>query len=179
MTRKGDWMQTAHGRQFWPLDPRVEEIHLDDIAHALSMQCRYGGHSLRFYSVAEHCVHVASKAPAGLELSALMHDASEAYLTDVIRPVKAHLANYKEIEANLERRIAERFGLPWPMQTEVKSLDERILQDERAQNMSHVPSPWSCMDNDIEPLGVTLHFWSPARARHEFEFAFAQYGGRV
>lgn len=177
--RKGDWMQTAQGRQFWPMDPRPEEIHIDDIAHALGMQCRYGGHSLRFYSVAEHCVHVASVAPAGLELAALMHDASEAYLTDVIRPVKSSLSNYKEIESNLERCIAERFGLTWPMPPEVKRLDERILRDERTQNMNPAPFPWACCDNNAEPLGVTLQFWTPARARYEFGVAFWRYGGRA
>lgn len=176
--RKGDWMQTAQGRQFWPMDPRADEIHIDDIAHALGMQCRYGGHSLRFYSVAEHCVHVASKAPAGLELAALMHDASEGYLADVIRPVKMSLSNYKGIESNLERVIAQRFGLAWPMPAEVKRLDERILQDERAQTMNPAPFPWASMNNDIEPLGVTLQFWTPAKARYEFLTAFYRYGGK-
>jgi hypothetical protein len=171
-------MQTARGLQFWPMDPRPEDIDIGDIAHSLGMQCRYGGHSLRFYSVAEHCCHVASKAPAGLELAALMHDASEGYLSDVIRPVKLSLSNYREIESNLERVIAERFGLPWPMPPEVKVLDERILQDERVQNMSPAPFPWACMENNIEPLGVTLQFWTPAKARWEFLSAFFRYGGK-
>lgn len=171
-------MQTASGRQFWPMDPRVEEIDIGDIAHALGMQCRYGGHSLRFYSVAEHCVHVASKAPAGLELVALMHDASEGYLSDVIRPVKMSLTNYKEIESNLERVIAQRFGLTWPMPAAVKQLDERILNDERVQNMNPAPFPWACCDNATEPLGVRLEFWTPAKARWEFLTAFHRYGGK-
>ena len=57
--RKGDWIFTASGRQFWALDPRAEEIHIEDVAHALSMQCRWGGMVHTWYSVAEHCVRVA------------------------------------------------------------------------------------------------------------------------
>jgi hypothetical protein len=176
-TRKGDWMQLVSGRAFWPLDPLPEEIHIEDIAHALAMNCRYGGHSVRFYSVAEHCVHMASKAPPGLELATLLHDASEAYLADVIRPVKAHLANYKEIEANLERCIAQRFGIAWPMPAAVKALDEAIIADERAQAMVPSAFPWSQW-KPVPALGVTLQCWTPRRARAEFLLAFRRYGGR-
>lgn len=176
VSRKGDWMQTASGKQFWPLDPRVEEIDIGDIAHSLAMQCRYGGHSLRFYSVAEHCVHVARHAPAGLELAALLHDASEAYLSDVIRPIKSHLANYATFESRLEQVIADRFGIAWPIPAEVKRLDTAILADERDQNMNPPPVPWH--DVTESPLGVTLQFWTPATARWEFLSAFFRYGGR-
>lgn len=177
--RKGDWMITYTGGAFWPLDPRPEEIRFEDIAAALSKLCRFGGHSVRFYSVAEHLVHCASKAPKGFELPALLHDASEAYLSDVIRPIKKHLTNYLEIEATLERAIAERFGLPWPMPREVKALDEAIIQDEKAQACA--PSPplqWASWDNDTPALGVTLRFWTPAQAQYEFTTAFYRYGGK-
>jgi uncharacterized protein len=89
-------MQTYTGLAFWPLDPRPDEIRLVDIAHALSKLCRYGGQCLSFYSVAEHSLLVASKAPDHLKLVALMHDASEAYLLDIPRPIKRHLAGYAE-----------------------------------------------------------------------------------
>lgn len=173
--RRGDWMQTVSGRQFWPLDPRADEVHIEDIAGALSKLCRYGGQCLRFYSVAEHCVHVANAAPEGIKLAALLHDASEAYLSDVIRPIKSHLTNYMEIEAGLERVIAQRFGLTWPMPAEVKRLDTAILADERDQVMATPPIPWS---QTTEPaLGVTLPCWAPAKARWEFLSAFFRYGG--
>jgi hypothetical protein len=174
--RKGDWMQTAGGKQFWPLDPRPEEVFIGDIAGALSKLCRYGGQCLQFYSVAEHCVHVANYAPDELKLTALLHDASEAYLSDVIRPIKSHLTNYLDIEAGLERVIADRFGLAWPWAPEVKRLDTAILADERDQAMAPPPVPWS---QTTEPaLGVTLQFWTPKRARAEFLMAFRQYGGK-
>lgn len=174
--RKGDWMQLASGRAFWPIDPRVEEIHIEDIAAALSKLCRYGGHCTRFYTVAEHCVLMASAAPPSLALSALMHDASEAYLADVIRPVKMHLTNYKTIEAELERCIALRFVLPWPMPVEVKRLDEAIIADERDQAMVQTTLEWSQW-TPVPPLGVTLKFWAPAEAEREFLAAFRRYGG--
>lgn len=176
MTRKGDWMITFTGRAFWPLDPRPEDIAIEDIAAALSKLCRFGGHTVKFYSVAEHLVHCASKAPAGFGKAALMHDASEAYLSDVIRPIKAHLTNYKDIETNLERVIAEKFGLPWPMPREVKALDEAIIADEKEQACaSSPPIAWSHWDNETKPLGVVLQFWKPKRAAREFLRAFHSY----
>ena len=173
---EGSWMQTASGKAFWPLDPRVEDIQIEDIAAALSKLCRYGGHCHTFYSVAEHCVLMAHAAPDGQHLAALLHDASEAYLSDVIRPVKAHLANYKDIEANLECAIAKRFGLQWPMPAEVKHLDERIIADEREQAMIRSSVAWAQW-TPVAPLGVTLQFWTPEKAEFEFLAAFRRYGG--
>lgn len=171
--RRGDWMQTVSGRQFWPLDPLPSEVYIEDIAAALSKLCRYGGQCLRFYSVAEHCVLLAERAPRHLAFAALMHDASEAYLCDIIRPIKAHLTNYLDIEAELERCIAHRFGLQWPMPAEVKRMDTAILADERNQVMAPPPVPWP--QTTEPPLGVTLKFWTPAEAECEFLAAFRRY----
>jgi hypothetical protein len=167
-------MQTATGRQFWPLDPREDEIHIEDIAAALAKLCRYGGHCKRFYSVAEHCVLMANAAPEGLALAALLHDASEVYLADVIRPIKRHLTNYEHIEAELERIISQRFGLTWPMPPFVKRMDNMILADERDQAMGNPPADWRLTE---PPLGVRLQFWSPDKAEFEFLTAFRRYGG--
>jgi hypothetical protein len=174
--RRGDWMQLASGRAFYPLDPRPEEIHIEDIAAALSKLCRYGGHCKRFYSVAEHSVLMARAAPDGLHLAALLHDASEAYLSDVIRPIKAHLTNYRTIETELERAIAKRFCIAHPMPAGVKALDERIIADERDQAMLPAPQAWSQW-TPVPPLGVTLQFWTPEKAEFEFLAAFRRYGG--
>lgn len=169
-------MQTSLGKQFWPLDPHPGEVHIEDIAGALSKLCRYGGQCLRFYSVAEHCVHVANAAPHELKLVALLHDASEAYLSDIIRPIKPFLSNYLEIEANLERAIAQRFCLPHPWPAEVKRIDTAILADERDQVMAPPPVPWS--QTTEAPLDVRLQFWTPVQAQTEFLAAFYRYGGR-
>lgn len=172
--RIGDWMQTYTGRAFWPLDPRVDEIYIDDIAHSLSMQCRYAGHCLRFYSVAEHSVWCAlmvmmphtdfvfcknlsaavyqarmqdystrDAATNTLALAALLHDAAEAYLVDLPRPVKRSMPEYHRAEARVERAIAQRFDIPYPMPPEVKEADERMLATEAATLMAPPPAKWT------------------------------------
>ncbi|PPQ17945.1 phosphohydrolase [Bradyrhizobium sp. AC87j1] len=164
------------GRQFWPMDPRPDEVFIDDIAHALSLLCRFGGHCLRFYSVAEHCVLLSRAAPRPHKMWALLHDASEAYLVDVPRPLKPFLDGYGEAENKIMRAIAVRYRLHLGMPEQVKHLDRAILMDERLQNMAEAPIAWS---TDMRPLGVHLQFWSPERARAEFLATFESLGGKA
>lgn len=168
-TRRGDWMQTFTGRAFWPLDPRPEDIDPVDIAHALSLLCRYGGHVRRFYSVAEHCVLMSQAVAPEHALWALLHDAAEAYLVDVPRPIKRHLPNYGAIEDGLLRVIYQRFGLvfedqDWPMPSDVKDADNRILLDERAALLAVPPHPWHPDLEKLQPLGVHIQGWQPEMA---------------
>lgn len=170
--RRGDWMQTYTGRKFWPLDARPEDVDIRDIAHALSMLCRYGGHSLRFYSVAEHSVHVARwleerNYKPEVTLAGLLHDATEAYLTDVPRPLKRSLPDYRRAESALWAVIAEAFDLTGyedDLPTAVHEADNRILADEIRQNMK--PMDWHKKHD--QPLGISLQFWPPGRAEREF-----------
>jgi hypothetical protein len=166
VTRAGEFMQTYSGRQFWPVDPVPEEVDIRDIAHALSMQCRYAGHCLRFYSVAEHCVHLARYVSTPNKPWALLHDASEAYLVDVPRPLKPYLPGYYEAEKRVMDVVAEAFGLSSVMPSEVKTADNRILIDERRQNMwpAFYEGGWP----DVEPLGIELKFWDPEKAEIYF-----------
>lgn len=166
--RAGQWMQTFTGRRFWPLDPRPEDIHVEDIAHALSLQCRYAGHCVNFYSVAEHCVLLAEHVADPFKRWALLHDASEAYLVDIPRPVKGDLANYREIEARVMAAVCERFGLPPDMPAEVADADWRIIGDER-RNLSACESAWT---NPPEPLGLQLKLMLPREAENAFIVAF-------
>lgn len=162
--RLGDWMQTYTGRAFWPLDPRVEDIDPLDIAHALGMICRYGGHTRRFYSVAEHCVLMSKAVPAEHALWALLHDATEAYVGDMVRPLKRMMPDYAAAEDHLMMTICVRFGLPFECPAAVKEADNRILVNERAALMTMPPPlPWSAVE-DLEPLPVRLRFWSPDEA---------------
>lgn len=171
---RGDWMQTYTGKQFWPMDPRASEIDPDDIAHALSMLCRYGGHSSEFYSVAEHCVLMSYAVSPENALAALLHDASEAYLVDVPRPIKRSdgMAPYRAAERLLMNAIARRFDLRsdsfiYELPAEVKEADTRILVDERARLMSLGQDlDWGL--DGIEPLGVKIQCWSPAIAEDRF-----------
>lgn len=170
-TRNGDWMQTFTGRQFWPIDPTPNDIFIEDIAHALSMMCRYGGHTLRFYSVAEHCCHLYDVAPKEHRLWALLHDASEAYIVDIIRPLKPFLSEYKFYEKAIMNCVARRFGMSENEPPIVKELDGRILADEAAQLMAEPPAAWTFAG---EPLGVLIQCWSPQQAEMEFLRRFVE-----
>lgn len=171
--RRGDWMQTFTGRRFWPIDPRPEDVAIEDIAHALSLQSRFGGHCLRFYSVAEHSVHLARAASPAAALWLLLHDASEAYVADMVRPLKRSMPEYCAAEDRVAWAVYEAFGMdPGAEPAEVKALDNRILMDERAQNMRPTGEPWN-YGGATEPLGITLQFWPPEQAEREFLATFA------
>lgn len=184
--REGDWIQTFTGRQFWPLDPRPEEISIIDIAAGLARECRFAGHCLRFYTVAEHSVLMyraakASRRHEGRVLRAvLLHDASEGLgLRDIPRPIKRDLGRYKEIEAGVMRAVAARFQFSWPMPAIVKILDESIGLAEQIQNMAPAPAAWRTQIEKfeaIEPLPVALEYWNPERAFAEFLSAAAELG---
>jgi uncharacterized protein len=161
--RRGDWMQTYTGRAFYPLAPAVEDVDPVDIAHALSMLCRYGGHVRAFYSVAEHCVLMSEAVAPEHALWALLHDATEAYMCDLIRPLKRAMPAYAAAEDRLMRVICDRFGLDHDCPAEVKAADNRILRDERDALMGVPPLPWSSIE-DVPALGVTVQSWSPAEA---------------
>lgn len=163
--RVGNWMQTFTGRQFWPLDPRADEVCIEDIAHALSMACRYGGHCERFYSVAEHSVLVSRVVPAHLALDGLLHDAAEAYVADVIRPIKPFLAGYKAIEGRVWAAIADHFGLRYVMPREIKDADNAVLLAESVQIMKPHPAPWSVPG---EPADVVIVGHAPGAAKELF-----------
>lgn len=138
---RGDWMQTYTGRAFYPFDPHPNEIHIDDVAHALSMLCRYGGHSNVFYSVAEHSVYVSSLVPRELALVGLLHDATEAYLVDMPRPIKKGMPQYNVLESRLWLAIADRFNLPRTMPQEVHDADVAMLFAEQSQLLKSSPLP--------------------------------------
>lgn len=137
MPRVGDWMQTFTGGQFWPLDPRPEDVRIEDIAHALALENRFAGHTAEPYSVAQHSVLVRLLAgetttDPDVLLWALLHDAAEAYLKDIPRPLKRGLGDaYKIPEAFVENCIATAFGLPTAMPALVHHCDERALATER------------------------------------------------
>lgn len=171
--RKGDWMQTFTGRRFWPMDPRPEDVDIRDIAHALALQCRYGGHCLRFYSVAEHCVLLSKAATPENGLWLLLHDGCEAYVSDMVRPLKRSMPEFRAVEERVAWAVYEAFGLgDVPFEpSEVKALDNRIVMDERAQIMCPTGDDWN-YGGATEPLGVTLQCWSPERAEREYLGAF-------
>lgn len=125
-----DCIRTFTGIYMNVFDPTPEMIDIVDIAHGLSNQCRFAGHTKEFYSVAQHSIHVAELAPDELKLPALLHDAIEAYLCDIPGPIKKRLLKYRKIKESLMKMIAEKFGFEWPMNAWVKKADETMLERE-------------------------------------------------
>jgi hypothetical protein len=164
---RGDWMQLHSGKRFYPLDPRAEDIDPEDIAHALSLLCRFGGHIDRFYSVAEHCVLMSRAVSPENALAALLHDATEAYVVDVPRPVKRYLPDYQRIEDSVWVAIARRFGLRRELPLEVHQADTRILLNEKMTLMPNAEAKWPGME-DMIPLNVRVWGWDPERAELEY-----------
>jgi len=136
---------TSTGKWFDILKPDPSLIDLRDIASALSKLCRFGGHCKQFYSVAEHSILAAKMmrqkngSNSVLTSWALLHDASEAYVVDIPRPAKRQLTEYMEIENAIQRAVAERFDLPWPMPQEVHEVDHDILSLELRAYMPKQP----------------------------------------
>lgn len=174
-TRFGDWLQTYSGGRIYPLDPRPEEIHIEDIAHALSLLCRFGGHCTEFYSVAQHSVVVSRIVPPPLALQGLLHDASEAYIVDVPRPIKRDegMSFYRFAERQLQAAIYRRFGLSEEDHADIKLADNRALAQEHRDLMATCPHDWPSLDG-LEPLPFVLSAWSPAIAERVFLETFRE-----
>lgn len=165
-----DWILTYTGLTVHPLNPAVDEIDIIDIAHALSHICRFTGHTRAFYSVAQHSVLVSKHVQSEHALWGLLHDASEAYLADIARPVKKQpaLEGYRQAESNLMRAITERFGLPHEMPEDVADADNRILLNERRALMPHNCGPIWPLAYVFSPLDEVIEPWSPAEANLRF-----------
>lgn len=167
--RAGDWIQVFTGGQFWPLDPRPDEIHIEDIAHSLSLQCRFAGHTLVHYSVGEHSYLLSTLCSPDNALWGLLHDAAEAYLVDLPRPIKRFSRlgeEYRTIEARLMVCICECFGLPAVCPAEVKELDNLMLQWEQRDLMALPPAQWK-QHGAVLPIQTLVPF-TPSENEHWF-----------
>ncbi len=119
MSRKGDFIGVYGGKKFWPLDPRPEDVDMIGVAHALSQVCRFNGHTKFHWSIAQHsllvedilCTYLGQSENYRMRLLGLLHDASEAYISDLLRPFKKSVNGYKEIEAAVENAILVHCGL--------------------------------------------------------------------
>lgn len=124
--RQGGYIRTYTGKQFWPLDPRPEDIFIEDIAHALAMVNRFNGHTPRPYSVAQHSVLVSRIVQPVLAFEGLMHDASEAYIADLVSPAKDGMPGYKRVEKRIMAAIRVRFGMLNKEPADVKAADRML-----------------------------------------------------
>lgn len=189
MRDENGWIQTATGGKFWPLDPKPEDVCIYDIAHALSQLCRFTGHTKKFYSVAQHSVLVSQACgPCGWIDArwGLLHDAAEAYLNDIARPVKrtVMMDGYRDSEEKLIACIAERFGLSLPIPSSVHHADRVLLLTERRDFMH--PLEWSETNREAwnlsgaEPLEKVILPWTPEEAEMKFLLRYRElFGGRT
>lgn len=151
-----------------PLSPRAEDIEIDDIAYALAGEYRFGGHCKPRVSVAEHSVAVSRGVPPEHALWGLLHDASEAYLRDIARPVKLlpELSAYRDAEELVMRAVADRFGLSWPMPECVKIADNAALRTERDAVMRPLLPGWTTRSDPLP--GYVVRSWAPHYAEITF-----------
>lgn len=182
--------QTHSGKRINPFDLAPEQIDINDIAHHLSMLCRFNGAVVNFYSVAEHSVRVSRMAErlAAAEqkgqqhanligLYGLLHDASEAYLSDIVSPVKRtpEFEAYRRIEADLQQRIYTRFGLTGPTPEIVHQADTRMLGIE---GISLLIDPLPVFAELAAGAPALEHQFRPSQAKSAFLTRYEQLGGR-
>lgn len=161
------WIVTSGGRTFNLQRPHPHDVCIEEIAHALSMLCRFTGHTRRFYSVAQHSVHVSSLVLPHNALIALLHDATEAYVGDVASPLKALLPEYQRIEQTVWQAIATRFDLDDALPLDVKRADLAMLAAERRDLMPAGGPQWGVL-RGVTPPEWTVVPWTQEKARTQF-----------
>lgn len=163
-------IRTYSGKYINVLDPHLPDIDVEDIAHVLSMQCRFGGNLYNFYSIAQHCciMYDLAVTPANKK-AALLHDASEAYLMDIACPIKRALKDYKKIEDRFMNIIAEKYMFQYPLNDFVNGLDRYMLEQEWQQLMIDKNK---MLVIDVLPKAYPL--WDSKMAKREFLFRFME-----
>ena len=126
----GTSIPTYTGNIFDPFNPDSNNITIEDIAHHLSNLCRFNGSTFRFYSVAEHSLMVSYLVHPSNAKWALLHDASEAYVIDLPKPLKVKFPGYQALEKTVQKAVCYRFGLNYQMPNEVKKADLFALAQE-------------------------------------------------
>ena len=170
-----DSITTFSGIRFWPLHPNPADIRIEDISHALSNQCRFAGHSREFYSVAEHSVRVSQHCRPEDALWGLLHDASEAYLSDGPAPVKLlpQFEAYRAAERSLQGTIAVRFDLSTEQPRSVTEADRAVLGIEICDLLRPLGSPQPGRPPQKNKLTIT-NPWPPRIAKARFLSRFRE-----
>jgi hypothetical protein len=169
ITIKDNFIQTFNGKAVYFLDPKEDDFDIENIAHTLSMLCRFGGHCKEFYSVAEHSVRCSWEAPDELKLEALLHDATEAYLVDMPRPIKQVLSQYRDIEKKLDRVLRNKFSLLPEMPKEIHYIDNAMLATEKRDLMNPSERLWAELP---DPFKEKIIPWTPKEAEEKFLLEF-------
>ena len=164
-------IKLASGAYLDIANPDPNLIDLESIAHGLSMTCRYGGQCPEFYSVAEHSVlcTVAAREAGDSDIlrDVLLHDAAEAFIGDIPKPIKLMLPDYQEVEAAVEAAIRERFGLSVDSADRVKKYDRAVLKLEKQTMWPEDSEEWEGF-SEIEAIKLPVSYWTPDRAKRSF-----------
>ncbi|MDO8890711.1 MAG: phosphohydrolase [Sulfurimicrobium sp.] len=165
------YVSTYLGNRFYPLEPRIVDVAIEDIAHGLAYQCRFNGQTSAFYSVAQHSLIVASLVPDELKFAALLHDAAEAYLGDMVKPLKVLLPAFSDIEDSVTRIIGERFGVDLQHNPAIKRADLISLATEKRDLMPYSAEPWTYLEG-VEPCLEIIRPMAPEIAKQAFLKSF-------
>lgn len=173
----GGFIKVAAGHYFSLEHPDPDLIEIWSISEALGKICRYGGHCPRFYSVAEHCVHAVEQAELDGHsnkalMAILLHDAAEAYVGDMVRPLKAINPEYKRIEGKVEDAICERFEVKLDdFYTTIKLYDLILMKAEKKHFWPEDTQEWTGLE-DIPDRDVPFACWVPERASYWYRSTF-------
>jgi type I site-specific restriction-modification system R (restriction) subunit len=165
---------TYTGKIFSLLDPKPEDIDILDIAHAAARLCRFTGHVKKFASVAQHSVLASRYVDPKFALYALLHDASEPYISDISSPLKRspEMFLYRQIEKNIMNAICLRFNLSPEEPKEVKEADMRMLVTEK-RDLTNNNVRWP-LEDLYKPFNKKIKSWSPKKAERKFLERFAE-----
>ena len=160
---------TATGQHLDLADPQPDQVSVTDIAAALSRICRFTGHCSEHYSVAQHSVMVSLLVPPEYALAGLLHDAAEAFLGDVAKPLKNLLPDYRALEKRVEAVVFARFGLPPKLSACIKHADLVALATEKRDLMPHDAIAWDMeVAGNVQPASYFVNGISPQEARAQF-----------
>ncbi|HEX7673043.1 MAG TPA: HD family phosphohydrolase [Bdellovibrio sp.] len=154
------WVVTVSGNRFSILKPDPDAVRIEDIACALARQARFNGHTRFFYSVGQHSCLGAQVSPTKeVALQMLFHDATEAYVGDLVSPVKALLPDFEIIESRIHWAIAQKFNLEFPLPKIIKQIDRRLLATEVRDLITKDLKSWNIRED--EPFDFPIIPWPP------------------
>lgn len=170
-------IELASGGTFPFQAPWMSEFTVEDVAKGLSQICRFTGQCERFYSVAEHSVHCSYIVPKHLELTALCHDAAEAFLGDVSQPLKALLPDYKALESLAEAYVLPKLGARYPLPADIKRADVEMLALEKMHVLRSLRI-WPSLAG-VNQAAARIEHWDPETAAKKWLERYAELGGDI
>ncbi len=166
-------IQTSSGHYVNLKSPEKSYFCVEDIAHALSNLCRFNGHCLKFYSVAQHSVYVSRVVPEEMAMDALFHDAVEAYMGDMTSPLKALLPEYRRMEKLMEAALRKSLKLSPTLHPAIKEADLRMLATEQLTLMPRLTTPWE-ITKGVRPYTMQIIPSRPGAAFAAFMGRYAE-----